>query len=84
MLGWAKNSDPADPRHLPTDLGGWFRKLIGIIITAFAACLGAPFWFDMLNKVMNIRASGASPKEAPKTKPRGGGGTPSPQDSGSP
>lgn len=37
--------------------------LVGWILTAIAASLGAPFWFDLLNKFMNIRAAGVSPNE---------------------
>lgn len=33
-------------------------KFAGILLTAFAISLGAPFWFDLLNKFMNLRASG--------------------------
>jgi hypothetical protein len=40
--------------------------LLGWLLTAFAISLGAPFWFDMLNKVINIRASGKAPEEHPK------------------
>jgi hypothetical protein len=36
-------------------------KLIGLTITAFAISLGAPFWFDMLSKFMNVRGAGAKP-----------------------
>lgn len=31
--------------------------LLGWLITALAATLGAPFWFDMLNKIMVIRST---------------------------
>ena len=34
-------------------------KIFGWLITAFAISLGAPFWFDLLNKVMKLRATGA-------------------------
>ncbi len=47
-----------------TDL--FILKLFGILLTAFAASLGAPFWFDVLNKFMSIRASGKAPEERPK------------------
>ena len=36
---------------------------VGWILTAIAASLGAPFWFDTLNKFMNVRAAGTSPTE---------------------
>ncbi len=41
----------------------------GWILTALAASLGAPFWFDMLNKVISIRSAGKAPEEKPK-RPR--------------
>jgi len=36
---------------------------IGWIITALAVSLGAPFWFDTLNRFMNIRNAGRAPDE---------------------
>ncbi len=38
-------------------------KLAGLLITIAAASLGAPFWFDMLNKIISIRSVGKSPRE---------------------
>ncbi len=38
-------------------------KLGGIFITALAARQGAPFWFDMLKRVVNLRGTGANPVE---------------------
>ena len=34
--------------------GGWFKVLFGWLITAVAIAMGAPFWFDLLGKVMNV------------------------------
>ncbi len=51
---------------------GWinndFRRstILGWLVTALAASLGAPFWFDLLNRFINIRASGKAPEEEPK------------------
>ena len=39
----------------------------GWLISIFAISLGAPFWFDMLNKVISIRSSGRAPEEKPKS-----------------
>lgn len=39
----------------------------GLLITAFALMLGAPFWFDTLNKIVNVRAAGRAPEEKPKS-----------------
>jgi hypothetical protein len=33
-------------------------KLIGLLLTVLAVSLGAPFWFDLLNKFVNIRGTG--------------------------
>lgn len=54
--------------------------IIGWLLTGFAASLGAPFWFDLLNKFMNLRSAGKAPEEEPKEpkkqpKPLGPGET---------
>lgn len=36
----------------------WFLKILGFLITAIAISLGAPFWFDILNKIMSLRGTG--------------------------
>jgi hypothetical protein len=45
------------------DLSGWLQKFLGLLITGLAAAQGAPFWFDILKKVVNVRSSGANPSE---------------------
>jgi hypothetical protein len=40
-----------------------FDHLLGWILTAIAVSMGAPFWFDTLNRFMNIRNAGRSPDE---------------------
>lgn len=51
-----------------TFIGLWawflFAKLIGWGVTAFALSLGAPFWFDLLSKFVNLRGSGTKPQRA--------------------
>ncbi|MCP4612473.1 MAG: hypothetical protein GY845_27560 [Planctomycetes bacterium] len=56
-IGW--NND--DPRTIPTTVGGWITKALGWLITAIAISLGAPFWFDLLNKFTKLRSSIKSP-----------------------
>ena len=41
-------------------------KLLGIFLTALAARQGAPFWFDILKRVVNLRGTGANPAEKGK------------------
>ena len=50
------------------DLGpaGWLRKLAGFLLTAFAVSLGAPFWFDTLANLANLRGAGPKPDRAPQ------------------
>jgi hypothetical protein len=39
-------------------------KLFGLLITALAVSLGAPFWFDLLQNVLNLRTAGPKPARA--------------------
>lgn len=36
----------------------FFLKLIGLLFTSLAISLGAPFWFDLLKQLVNLRGSG--------------------------
>ena len=60
-----KNADDVCQKiaNAPVDSAQWFLKFLGIIFSAAAAAQGAPFWFDILKKVVNIRGSGANPDE---------------------
>lgn len=58
-LGW---------NQWPRDRGEWVNKTIGLLLTALAVSLGAPFWFDLLKKVVNIRAAGGLPGAAAPAK----------------
>ncbi|PHN02046.1 hypothetical protein CRP01_33970 [Flavilitoribacter nigricans DSM 23189 = NBRC 102662] len=41
----------------------WAVKILGWIITAIAISLGAPFWFDLLRKIVNLRSTGEKPAD---------------------
>jgi hypothetical protein len=56
---------PAAP--CPSTPEAWRLKLLGLIISIAAISQGAPFWFDLLNRVTNVRAAGKPPQ--PKTGP---------------
>ena len=45
--------------------------LLGWIITAFAVSMGAPFWFDMLNKIVVIRSTVKPQEKSPDEQPKG-------------
>ncbi len=38
-------------------------KVAGILLSGAAAMQGAPFWFDILRKLINVRGTGANPAE---------------------
>jgi hypothetical protein len=46
--------------------GHLLSGLLGCLITALAASLGAPFWFETLQRFVNIRGNGRSPAEVQK------------------
>ena len=55
--------------NAPPDLLGWLTKLVGIVFVAGAAMQGAPFWFDILKKITNVRSAGSVPaKEQPTSE----------------
>ena len=72
--GWKQDKERlAAARVLQGDGAGvciaWFAKtvwnhLLGWIVTVLAISLGAPFWFDVLNKIMNLRNAGRATDEA--------------------
>lgn len=54
--------------NLPIGCSEWIMKIIGLLITTFAVSLGAPFWFDILKKIISIRSTGIQPKRASESK----------------
>ena len=61
-LGWS-GEDPGAHPVLWT-----YRKALGILVSALAASLGAPFWFDVLSKFINIRSAGLRPAVRPPAR----------------
>lgn len=59
VLGWQGGLRDTGAR-------AWLERILGWLLTVLAICLGAPFWFDLLNKFVNIRSAGKSPDEAAK------------------
>ncbi|MDX2153022.1 MAG: hypothetical protein SFV54_19925 [Bryobacteraceae bacterium] len=62
----------AAERNYLERLGGWKAgeaeqipaRIPGWILTMLAVSLGAPFWFDVLNRAMTLRSAGRAPGEA--------------------
>jgi hypothetical protein len=62
-LGWSS---------APEGLAAWSAKVTGLLFTTIALSLGAPFWFDLLNRFMGVGSSGRPPNmpgapERPRT-----------------
>jgi hypothetical protein len=57
VVGWSRAS---------FDVGAltWFQRILGWILTSIAVSLGAPFWFDTLNRFINIRSAGKPPEKS--------------------
>lgn len=58
-IGWSQDQwdRMRDPHQWPATL----LVVAGWLVTALAVSLGAPFWFDLLGKFVNIRSSGGKP-----------------------
>jgi len=54
-VGWTTAASLASLS--PVSICGWF-------VTALSALFGAPFWFDLLQRLVNIRGAGGKPKQA--------------------
>ncbi|MBX9750706.1 MAG: hypothetical protein K5Q68_14055 [Roseococcus sp.] len=77
-IGWGAAVWPSLPRAAGGEGGiGLAELLIGYLAFALAATLGAPFWFDLLSKVIAIRStmkpetaqSSTAPSPAPSPAP---------------
>ena len=57
-IGWSASQWQylRDPGHLVSAFLGW-------LLTGLAASLGAPFWFDTLQRFVTVRGNGRSPDE---------------------
>lgn len=74
-IGWSfafADRDPTttdDPRDFPSTPGGWVSKIIGLILTGFAISQGSQIWFDLMNRLINLRSTGLKPdSEEQETK----------------
>jgi hypothetical protein len=70
-VGWGG----AQLAYFKDENGNWLASrislgLFGWLLTALAGSLGAPFWFDTLNRFINIRGNGRAPEEGDPTNPK--------------
>ncbi len=73
-IGWDTSDDPKRkwPGKNFFQTGGWAQQFywhgFGWLLTALAISLGAPFWFDLLNKFIVIRAAVKPTEKSPEDK----------------
>lgn len=65
-IGWANGINPETDNSDSVVWNGFFIYILGWLLTALAATLGAPFWFDMLNKIMVIRGTVKPSEKSPE------------------
>ena len=67
LTGWKSDLDKLQDKSGGDYWSTWcsiiWGHLLGWILTALAVSMGAPFWFDTLNRFMNIRNAGRAPDE---------------------
>ena len=76
-IGW---DNPDDPKSIWPGFHFWEGKVwsgwagqirlhfLGWLLTALAVSLGAPFWFDMLNKFIVVRSTVKPKEKSPEEK----------------
>lgn len=79
-IGWSVNK-ASGTLQLGSDQSlykgwNWPIAIVGWLISALAASLGAPFWFDAISKLVSLRGSGGRP-ESPGGPTAGSGAPPS-------
>jgi hypothetical protein len=50
----------------------WILKVLGLLLTGLAVSLGAPFWFDVLNKIVVVRSTVSPGEKARKERRKRG------------
>jgi hypothetical protein len=61
LFGYGDVPTTARPGDRPLALF-WLQKAVGALITAFAVAVGAPFWFQLIQKLVNLRGTGPRPE----------------------
>lgn len=71
----SQNEQPSDPPQNKSKItwtkikqqinhqGGLKQATLGWLVTAIAIAMGAPFWFDLLGRLLNVRNAGAPPSD---------------------
>ena len=60
-LGWSFDAEPGSARAFPSTAGGWVAKSFGLLLTGLAISQGSQLWFDLMNRLLNLRSSRSQP-----------------------
>jgi hypothetical protein len=52
-----------EEKNRPSTTDEWLLAIVGWLISLAAISLGAPFWFDTLNRLSNLRMAGKKPEK---------------------
>jgi hypothetical protein len=61
-IGWSLDFDPDNPHAFPSTTQGWLYKTVGLLLTGFAISQGSQIWFDLMNRLIDLRSSGLQPE----------------------
>jgi len=66
---WSVDHQCREMSNLPQwgSLWGWIVKVFGFVVSGVAAMQGAPFWFDVLRKVIGFRSQVQNPPSQPQS-----------------
>jgi hypothetical protein len=62
-IGWTPDNMPAqliDGKVNKNFTNEWMMKVGGILLSGIAAAQGAPFWFEIMKKIINVRGGSGS------------------------
>jgi len=68
-IGWSSDNVPLTKGNSLRIIMMWLLKFLGILLTTAAVSLGAPYWFDILNKITPLKQT------TPKSPDTAGGGS---------
>ncbi|MDJ0799413.1 MAG: hypothetical protein QNJ51_21780 [Calothrix sp. MO_167.B12] len=57
----ANLQESSESKSQSVPLRRYFNVFFGWVLSGVAIAMGAPFWFDLLNKIVNVRNAGKSP-----------------------
>ncbi len=63
-IGWSLEKSPQQDVENKNWLFPTLKRILGWILSGFAISMGAPFWFELLGKFINVRNTGPKPSSS--------------------